>query len=246
MDRGFVAAPVVLLACFVATRTAFPLCGPDQSQSRVLFANERLRVLDWRLQPGQSANATNAGPTVRWQILGDGDPVPEPRFYEAGTCVTVSHPPGSAEERREFVFEVLQAQPKYTEAQVAELLRAPAYPTGVGSKMFFENHLVRMWDFHSAGKNTGMDEFHQHVLDYAFVVIGNGSALNLYHPNASLANGTQYDDTFGFADGHVSWEAIDNGGFEPGGATPIMPGCLHSVDVQGIGRRFREYLIELK
>ena len=79
---------------------------------------------------------------------------------------------GGAAERRFFVFEV-KGPPKYTEERVQELLRAPNYTTAVGSRMFLENDLVRMWDFHSP---VGMDEFHQHVLDYAFVVIGNHSA----------------------------------------------------------------------
>ena len=90
-----------------------------------------------------------------------------------------------------------------------------------------------------------MDEFHQHVLDYAFVVIGNGSSLNLFHPNRTFPNGTQYDATFSFRDGQVAWEAVREGGYEPDGITPVMPGCLHSVDTRGLPP-FREYLIELK
>jgi hypothetical protein len=100
-----------------------------------------------------------------------------------------------------------------------------------------------MWDFHSP---VGMGEFHQHVMDYAFVVIGNHSHLNLNHPNATVRNGSQYDDTFAFHDAEVAWEAIEHGGYEPDGRTPVMPGCLHSVDTRGFHTEFREYLIELK
>jgi len=109
--------------------------------------------------------------------------------------------------------------------------------------MYLENEYVRMWDFHSP---VGMGQFHQHVMDYAFVVIGNRSLLNLYHPNTTAPNGSQYDNTFGFHDGEVAWEAISDGGFKPDGHTPVMPGCLHSVDTRGTRAEFREYLIELK
>ena len=217
-------------------------CGADHGSSRVLFDNERLRIIDYRLAPGAQANLTNTVPTVRWQIKGADEDIPMPTFHAAGTCTPMSHSAGGTAEHRFFVFEV-KGPPKYGEERVRELLRAPNYTSAVGSRMFLENDLVRMWDFHSP---VGMDEFHQHVLDYAFVVIGNHSALNLFHPNASLPNGTQYDATFGFMDGHVSWEAVDNGGFEPDGKLPIMPGCLHSVDTRGISHEFREYLIELK
>jgi hypothetical protein len=218
--------------------------GADLGRSTVLFANERLRVLDFRLPAGAVANVSNTVPTVRWQIRGASDPIPAPSFYEAGTCATVAS--ALEENRRDFVFEVLQP-PRYTAAQVDALLRAPQQRSNmsvaVGSSMFLENEYVRMWDFHSP---VGMDVFHQHVLDYAFVVIGNHSSLNLFHPSSAWPNGSQYDATFGFRDGHVSWEAIGNGGYEPGGTTPVMPGCLHSVDTRGFDEQFREYLIELK
>ena len=218
--------------------------GADLSRSTVLFANERLRVLDFRLPAGAVANVSNTVPTVRWQIRGASDRIPPPSFYEAGTCAAVTL--ASGEDRRDFVFEILQP-PRYTAAQVEALLRAPQarsnLSVAVGSSMFLENEYVRMWDFHSP---VGMGVFHQHVLDYAFVVIGNRSSLNLFNPSSAWPNGSQYDATFGFRDGHVSWEAIGNGGYEPDGTTPIMPGCLHSVDTRGFEVEFREYLIELK
>ena len=80
-------------------------------------------------------------------------------------------------------------------------------------------------------------------------MIGNRSHLNLFHPNASTPwpNHTQYDGTFEFRDGQVSWESIGNGGFMPDNRTPVTPGCLHSVDTKGFSNtEFREYLIELK
>ena len=221
--------------------------GSDPSVTKVLFTNERLRVLDFRLPVGSGvANVSNALPTVRWQILGADQPIPQPVFYAAGTCAAISNPAG--EERRDFVFEMLGAAPRYSPEQVSKLLAAPKYTTDVGSRMFLENDWCRMWDFHSP---VGMDVFHQHVFDYAFVVIGDGSALNLFHPsNASSAsapkNGSQYDATFSFHDGQVNWNGIEHGGFEPDGRTPDMPDALHSVDTRGFRTEFREYLIELK
>lgn len=44
-----------------------------------------------------------------------------------------------------------------------------------------DNQHVRMWDFRAS---LGMDknDFHQHILDNAWVVIGDGSSLNVYIP----------------------------------------------------------------
>ena len=109
--------------------------------------------------------------------------------------------------------------------------------------MLLENEYVRMWDFHSP---VAIGVFHQHVMDYAFVVLGNCSALNLYHPDTRLSNGSRYDGTFAFHDGQVSWSSVNHGGFMPDGTTPDAPAALHSVDTRGMRAEFREYLVELK
>jgi len=110
-----------------------------------------------------------------------------------------------------------------------------------------ENDRVRMWDFRSS---LGMDRntFHQHVLDNAWVVIGDGSSLNVYVPGHIDADGALAAErvkTVAFSDGFVSWTAVDNGGFDADGKTRLAPLFLHSVDNAGEAE-FREYLIELK
>ena len=155
---------VVVLLAVVGAAASSP-CGTDPSESHVLFHNERVRILDWRIRAGSKANASNTVPTVRWRIVSPTDKIPLPVFYEAGTCAFVS----ASEAQRHYVFEILQ-KPRYLPAEVQKLLGAPNYTTAVGSQMWLENEYVRMWDFHSP---VGMDLFHQHVFDYAFVVCSN-------------------------------------------------------------------------
>ena len=229
-----------LASAFASTFAS--LCASDSAPyAKTIFANERLRVIDERLAPGMSANLSIPFPSVRWRVLGAGAPLPTPRFFPAGACVSV-HNDEPNTERSDLVFQVLQP-PRYSAKQFEALLAAPTFTTVVGSNMWLENEYVRMWDFHSP---VGMETFHQHVLDYAFVVLGNGSALNLFKPDADARNGSEYVASFGFSDRQVSWSEVAHGGFKPDGKTPDAPGALHSVDTRGFDHPFREYLIELK
>ena len=211
----------------------------SSSRTRVLFCNERLRVLDTRITPGATRSFEHTVPTVRWQVLHPEEPTPAPHFFEAGASSVVTN--GSAvEERRDLVFEILQP-PRYSEAKVAALLEAPQWPTGVGSELRLENRLARLWDFRSShGMHKGQQ--HQHTLDNAFVIIGSAE-LDVYQPDAervpSLVKHISAED------GDVVWNTVSNGGFEADGATPVSPQCLHSVE-NTAEKEFREYLIELK
>lgn len=228
--------------------------------AKKLFENHRLRILDHYILPGSNFEWRNDWPTVRWQVYENSDMIPTPVFAEAGTVSVISNPRQNRVLRRDYVFEIMKPQPKYTEEQVRALLNDPEWPTDVGSQLFFENRFVRMWDFHSP---VGMGSFHLHTLDNAFVVIGAGRALDFYKPSMDhpVARGRyslqenahekvaeiSFD---GNSDGYVIWAEIEDGGFQWDEGTqsrrPVIPKCLHAV-TQPQGRpQFGEYLIELK
>jgi len=214
----------------------------------VLFENARLRVLDVRVAPGCVERMEHHHHCcVRWEVLDASLQSPSPTFHPQGTASIVDNTTGAAE-RRDLVFEVLLASPRHTNEGVVRLMAAAApYGTDPGQVLKLENDHVRMWDFRSS---LGMDRntFHQHVLDNAWVVIGDGSSLNVYVPGHIDADGALAAErvkTVAFSDGFVSWTAVDNGGFDADGKTRLAPLFLHSVDNAGEAE-FREYLIELK
>jgi len=223
---------------------------------RKLFENHRLCIYDHYILPGTTVKWNNDRPTVRWQIYADVNMIPAPVFSEAGTVSEISNPRRDNVLRRDYVFEIVQSQPKYTESEVRRLLTDPEWPTDVGSNLFFENRFVRMWDFHAP---DGMGSFHLHTLDNAFVVIGAGRALDFWKPliDRPTTKGQYKLDqvphekvaeiTFNRnSDGYVNWSEIKDGGFHAHNHQPIIPQCLHAV-TQPEGRpQFGEYLIELK
>jgi len=208
------------------------------STTTCLHENPRLRILDVRLQPGSSTSSFLGRPTVRWQVLDASATTPPPAFHPAGAEFTIANP--GQQERRDLVFEILH-EPERNDEEVQQLMAATSWPTAPGQVMMLENRYVRMWDFRSS---LGMDrqDFHQHVLDNAWVVLGDGSALNVFSPDGQ--GGARFEKTVAFHDGFVSWSSVDNGGFAEDGA-PLAPKCLHSVD-NAAHAEFREYLIELK
>lgn len=213
----------------------------------VLFENARLRVLDIRVAPGCVERMEHRHHScVRWEVLDASLQSPSPTFHPQGTASTADNTMG-ATERRDLVFEVLLAAPRHTNEGVARLMAAAApYSTDPGQVLKLENDRVRMWDFRSS---LGMDRnaFHQHVLDNAWVVLGDGSSLNVYvpGPDAGGAPAAEKVKTVAFSDGFVSWTTVDNGGFDTDGKKRLAPSLLHSVDNAGEAE-FREYLIELK
>jgi hypothetical protein len=71
-----------------------PRCGGSFASSgastRVLFSNERMRVLDWRLPAGAAANVSSSrAPTVAWQVVGAREHIPVPQFRANGSCTVV-------------------------------------------------------------------------------------------------------------------------------------------------------------
>lgn len=209
------------------------------ASSRMLHENPRLRVFDWRAGAAGDVYVTHAVPTVRWLVLSGADPTPSPEFFAAGS--SANRRGGS----RELVFEIL-GEPRYSEEEVRSVLAAPAWPTDVGSTLMLQNRYVRMWDFRSS-KGMNKHDFHQHCLDNAFVVIGEGH-LNVYSPSDLKDPGAAkavFQRAVHFSDGEVSWHSVEHGGYESDGVTPIASANLHSVDNIS-SAEFREYLIELK
>lgn len=178
-------------------------------------------------------------PTVRWQVLGEGDPTPAPRFYNAGDEFKMQ---ATAHEYREYVWEVLQ-EPKYTEEEVRHLIDSARYSVKVGNKPMLENKYLRMWDLRLPPGGGDPSIVHQHVLDNSFILLDACTAY-AYTPRSDN-RGTQYRRTLRFKPGQVIWTEVPRGGFDADGQ-PVMGDCVHGIANGSRTNEFREYYIELK
>jgi len=203
---------------------------------KLLHENPRLRIYEARLPHGCQATVRHEFPTVRWAVLDVAEPTPRPRFFDAGAVAKL----GGAAELRELVFEILQ-EPRFSDAELRQRLAVPVWPTGVGNELMLENRFVRMWDFRSS-KHMRKEDFHQHTLDNAFVIVGNGK-LHQFKPAAD--GSPVYVKSIEFQDGQVIWSQVPNGGFSEDGSAANVPKDLHAVE-NAASTEFREYLIELK
>merc|ERR1719161_1608757 len=78
---------------------------------------------------------------------------------------------------RQIEVDFLDEKPTRTEEEfqaVLEKAKAAGYNTDVGTKLIFENHRTRIWDF-SLAPNSGADlPFRMHTTDYFFVATHGG------------------------------------------------------------------------
>lgn len=133
--------------------------------------NPRLRVLDWRLPAGASASLQHACATLRWEVASHASQeTPAPHFFEAGEVHSVEN--AGPEERRELVFELLQAEPRHDEAALRQLEAGAQFDTMIGTKVNFENRLCRAVEIHlppTDGSEAENEHLHQHLLDYTLI-----------------------------------------------------------------------------
>ncbi|CAE7705960.1 unnamed protein product [Symbiodinium sp. CCMP2456] len=213
--------------------------GEKSSPVRLLFDNDRIRVSDFRLAPGDSFCARHDLPTVRWQVdpgradrgAGAEDDADKKVFFvEAGKEWQLKNIGESV--YRQVIFEIKQPA-KHTEEQVRDLLARATYSTNVGSELLFENHLCRVWDFWLPPGGGSFEDVHHHVLDYAFVYVAPGRLLGSFHDGKpGLFDSVNKD-------GDVTWSYIPDTAPED---VKFAHGGKNGYDDQPM----REYLIELK
>ena len=213
---------------------------------KMLFENERIRIIDFRLPPGASGGlAEHDYPTVRWQV-GDGlhqrigldgqvaevaEVADKQVFWidrgEPWLCV-------NAHCTREFrqVCWAFKQRPRRTEAQVRSLLDSAIYSTDVGTSLLFENAYCRAWDFFLE-PGAGDTIPHHHVLDYAFVYVAPGRLLGSFHDGTPGLFDSVNED------GDVKWNEIPD-------SAASNPNYAHGGKNGDPDRPMREYLVELK
>lgn len=227
----------------------------------MLFENHRVKIWDFCLPPQQSAKILHKHPTIRWQVDegchqlqvgggggGDGDDcsgdttvatVPDRHvFYvDPGTTWTVTNTNESGSDYRQIVFELLSETPKYSEAKVQELLKSAIYSTNVGTKLLFENHLCRVWDFYlEPGQGGGMDSVHHHCLDYVFLCVAPSRLLGI-DPETLSETELLFDSISN--DNSVTWNDIPE-------SAATDKSYAHGGKNGYDDRPMREYLVELK
>jgi hypothetical protein len=110
---------------------------------RLLFENDRVRVNDIRLLPGEILEATMECPTVRWQVdkgtsMENGKVIGIPdkhvKFQEIGEACKL-HNASTSETFRQVWFEIKQA-PRWSEEATKQILSEAIYSTDVGTSRY--------------------------------------------------------------------------------------------------------------
>lgn len=218
---------------------------PSGGYVRQLFDNQRVRVCDFRLPPGASAEHRSCFPTVRWQVDaakhglaadGESEVIGEVRdrqvFYvPAGSAWRLRNV--GSDVYRQILFEIKQP-PKHSEEEVQALLDSAIYSTDVGTELLFENHLCRVWDFYlEPGEGDPAENVHHHVMDYVFVYVARGRLLGYHHDGRPGLFDSVNDDN------DVTWFNIPD---SAAGNPKYAHGGKNGYDDQPM----REYLVELK
>lgn len=216
------------------------------------FQNERLRITEVKLRPGESASMSFEYPHLRWEVLPTGcAQSPEPAFYTAGKSHTLSAEGGRA--HREYVFEFL-GPPKYTQQQYREKQAVAWYHGYPGTKFMFENEYCAAFDFRVPAKGGDIHDMHQHIVDHCFVLLDLPCSLEVYVPESEnelpAADGrvqkVRYYGKLDCPDVSTSWRyfpEMGDGGFVDG--KPNLGDAVHGV-CNPSSSEFREYYIDLK
>jgi len=192
---------------------------------KVLLENERVRIVDIKIEPNHSHVLKFAHPTITWQCTEgshsfslNGSPkttqvVKDKNvcFYPAKSTIDITNTGASV--YRQLIFEML-IPPKYSEAEFQGLIKRALHSTTVGDYIIFENEYCRVWDLVIPPGGGTVESLHQHVVDYAFVPYGP-------HPHDLIAHDVNSEvmAEYHFNDGDVKFSHIRNGGFEADGKT---------------------------
>jgi hypothetical protein len=213
----------------------------------LLFENDRVRISDVRLKPGESIPVSITKPTVRWQVNdGRHEQISQNGSIGVAECVADKkvffEEPAVVEDfeirnvgdnvYRQVWFELLKP-PKRTEEETARVLSNSIYTTNVGTSLLFENQFCRCWDFYLDPGQGDSTQPHHHVLDYCFVYVAPGRLLGYSHDGKPGLFDSINED------GDVTWFDI------PDGAEKDV-NCAHCGKNGYEDHPMREYLVELK
>lgn len=203
---------------------------------KVLFDNDRIRVSDLRLSPGESSKVTFTYPTVRWQVDegldATGVITDKQVYFQENDSTCELRNVASDSTLRQVWFEI-KKKPRRSEEETKEILANAVYSTDVGTELLFENRWCRVWDF-CLGIGEGDSSVpHHHVLDYVYIYVAPGRLL-----------GYRHDGTPGLfdsinEDGDVTWNDIPDG-------AELDPEYAHGGKNGYDHLPMREYLVELK
>lgn len=207
---------------------------------KLLFENDRVRVRDLQLSPGDSIQTTLPFPTVRWQVNegwhqeqnGQQVKVEDKKvvFDEAGAECTIVNVGDVA--YRQVWFEI-KKEPRRTEEEVQKILDSAVYTTDVGTTLLLNNRWCRVWDFYlEPGEGDPMAP-HHHVLDYVFVYVAKGRLLGYSHDGKPGLFDSVNED------GDVTWFDIPQG-------AEMDVSYAHGGKNGYDDLPMREYLVELK
>lgn len=205
-----------------------------------MFENDRVRVRDLQLSPGDSIQTTLPFPTVRWQVNegwhqeqnGQQVKVEDKKvvFDEAGAECTIVNVGDVA--YRQVWFEI-KKEPRRTEEEVQKILDSAVYTTDVGTTLLLNNRWCRVWDFYlEPGEGDPMAP-HHHVLDYVFVYVAKGRLLGYSHDGKPGLFDSVNED------GDVTWFDIPQG-------AEMDVSYAHGGKNGYDDLPMREYLVELK
>lgn len=220
--------------------------------SKVHFENERLRVTEVKLRPGESASLKYEFPHLRWEVVPAGpSQTPKPTFHDGGQSHALQTESGK--EHREYVFEFL-APPKYGDREFKERQAAAWYHGSPGTEFMFENEYCVAYDFRVPAKGGDVGDMHQHIVDHFFVMLDLPCSLEVYVPQTDAdlpaadrrVHNVRRVGSLDCPDESKSWRyygEVGNGGFVDG--KPKLGPAVHGVSNPG-SQEFREYYIDLK
>lgn len=228
-------------------------CESPAQGIHALFENERLRVTEVRVLPGESAYTTYRFPHLRWEVLPAGRAAtPKPTFHTGGESHSICASRWSRG-HREYVFEFLQP-PKYTDLEFKQRQAACWYHGSPGTEFMFENEYCVAHDFRVRGKSGDKHDMHQHFVDHAIVMLDVPCNLDVFVPateeDLPAADGRVHNVRFvgklECPDLAASWRyyrEMGTGGFVAG--KPKLGPAVHGVSNPG-SAEFREYYVDLK
>ena len=229
------------------------LYSPSWSSVRKLGSWPRLNISELRVNAGRFTMVNHDCPTLRWEVLPQASAsTPKPRFYPAGSGVHVVDNSNRDYEYREIVFELCGAsKPRMREEEIKRWMNNTIRSPLVGTELVLENDLLRAVDLHlPPGGGDACNDFHQHIMDYGFVFLGEGHEPSSYAgamdflrlpqppPHKGCEGEILLNDNMSLYDGSATYHSITPG--------DTSGHALHNLVNADPNKWLRCYQVELK